>query len=73
VRARALEQAANDDAGLHHWLMHADPPVTESVIVVVDPDMFFMDTITQDGLKTIKVSPFPPSKALSRAASLARV
>ena len=44
----------NKPMGIHHWLMHADPPVTESVIVIIDPDMFFMDTITQDGSKSIK-------------------
>jgi hypothetical protein len=44
----------NKPMGLHHWLEHADPPVRESVIVIIDPDMFFMDTITQDGSKTVQ-------------------
>jgi len=44
----------NKPMGLAHWLHNAARPVTESVIVVIDPDMMFLDTIVQDGSRTLK-------------------
>lgn len=40
--------------GLAHWLQHADPPVAESTIVIIDPDQFFMDKLEIDGSRSVK-------------------
>lgn len=36
----------NKPNGIAHFLKHADPPVSEAVIALVDPDMVFMTTLT---------------------------
>jgi hypothetical protein len=36
--------------GLQHWLVHANPPVTESVIVVFDADQMLMRRISPNGV-----------------------
>lgn len=35
----------NKPNGMAHFLRHADPPVEEAVIALVDPDMVFMSTL----------------------------
>lgn len=32
----------NKPFGIRHWLKHANPPVTESIIIVIDPDFYFL-------------------------------
>lgn len=36
----------NKPNGIAHFLKNADPPVSEAVIALVDPDMVFMTTLT---------------------------
>eukprot|EP00281_Chroomonas_sp_CCMP1168_P016959 CAMPEP_0206220406 /NCGR_PEP_ID=MMETSP0047_2-20121206/4861_1 /ASSEMBLY_ACC=CAM_ASM_000192 /TAXON_ID=195065 /ORGANISM="Chroomonas mesostigmatica_cf, Strain CCMP1168" /LENGTH=541 /DNA_ID=CAMNT_0053643065 /DNA_START=124 /DNA_END=1749 /DNA_ORIENTATION=- len=35
----------NKPLGIEHWIKHADPPVVESVIVIIDVDMVFQDRL----------------------------
>jgi len=42
--------------GLQHWLEHADPPVTESVIVVFDADQMLLRRISPNGVMQGKSS-----------------
>jgi len=42
--------------GLQHWLQHADPPVTESVIVVFDADQMLLRKISPNGVMQGKFS-----------------
>ncbi|KAH9256960.1 hypothetical protein BASA81_004781 [Batrachochytrium salamandrivorans] len=41
----------NKPMGLAHWLEHANPK--ESVIVIIDPDQFFMDKLRIDGSRQV--------------------
>lgn len=41
----------NKPMGLAHWLDNANP--TESVIVIIDPDQFFMDKLRIDGSRKV--------------------
>lgn len=49
----------NKPMGLNHWLQNANPPITESVIIIIDPDQFFLDKIVVDGSRSIKGGKLP--------------
>jgi hypothetical protein len=44
----------NKPMGLAHWLEHANPPVREKIIVIIDPDQFFLDKLVLDGTRSVK-------------------
>lgn len=50
----------NKPMGLAHWLENAN--VKEKVIVVIDPDQFFMDQLTPDGSRTVQGDNYPYGK-----------
>lgn len=41
----------NKPLGVDHWIKHAVPPVTQSVVVLLDPDMVFVQPIRPDGVR----------------------
>jgi len=49
----------NKPMGLAHWLEHANPPVKEKIIVIIDPDQFFLDKLEIDGSRSVKGSGRP--------------
>mmetsp|Transcript_20761 Transcript_20761/g.36957 ORF Transcript_20761/g.36957 Transcript_20761/m.36957 type:complete len:531 (-) Transcript_20761:184-1776(-) len=41
----------NKPLGVDHWIKNAVPPVTQSVVVLLDPDMVFVQPLRPDGVK----------------------
>jgi hypothetical protein len=49
----------NKPMGLAHWLENANPPVKEKIIIIIDPDQFFLDKLKIDGSRSVKGSGKP--------------